>query len=125
MEAGSIDGNTSGTFTPTGSDYGTLSASAVFASTWNAATAYYDLGTSGNGVSVTFTYQGAEGGGGVAAGLRWDNSTQEGDFAFIDTSSTPPVIKLYETTAGWSSGTSATSSRADVNLREQLHAYDL
>ena len=110
MEAGNIDGNTSGTFTLSGSDTGKLSASAVFASTWNAATAYYDLGTSNNGVSVTFTYQGAEGGGGVAAGLRWNNSTQEGDFAFIDTSSTPPVIKLYETTAGWSSGTSATSS---------------
>jgi len=40
IEAGSIDGNTSGTFTLTGSDYGTLSTSVVFASTWNAATAY-------------------------------------------------------------------------------------
>ena len=110
MESGSIDGHTSGTFTLTGSDTGTLSASIFFAGTWKAATAYYDLGTTNNFVSVTFTYQGPEGGGGVAAGLRWDDSAQEGDFAFIDTSSTPPVIQLYETTAGWSTGTSASSS---------------
>ena len=112
MESGSIDGHTSGTFTLAGNDTGTLSTSVFIASTWKAATAYYDHGTSNNGVAVTFTYAGAEGGGGVAAGLRWNNSTQEGDFAFINTNSSPPVIELYETTAGWSSGSSATSSAA-------------
>ena len=124
MEAGSIDGNTSGSFTPTGSDYGTLSASTFFASTWNAATAYYDLGTSNNGVSVTFTYQGAEGGGGVAAGLRWDNSAQEGDFAFLDQFD-PAGHQTLRDDGRLDSVHWPPVPRADVNLREHLHANDL
>lgn len=49
---------------------GTLSSSVIYAGTWYAATAYQDLGTTKNTVAATFTYQGAEGGGGVAVGLR-------------------------------------------------------
>ena len=73
-------------------------------------TAYRNLGTSNNTVAATFTYQGAEGAGGVAVGLRWNDSTQAGDLAFINTNASPPVIALRELTAGWISGTSSNSS---------------
>jgi hypothetical protein len=42
--------------------------------------------------------------------LRWNDSSQEGDFAYINTNTTPPVIGLKELTSGWSSGTSSSSS---------------
>ena len=109
IEFGTIDGTSSGTFGLTGSDTGTTSSSAVYAGTLAAATAYQDLGTSNNTVPVTFTYEGPEGGGGAAVGLRWDDSSQEGDFAYVNTGSTPPVIVLSELTAGWAAGTSANS----------------
>ena len=86
------------------------SATAVYASTWYAATAYQNLGTSNNTVAATFTYQGAEGNGGVAVERRWNDSSQEGDFAFVNTGATPPVIALQELTGGWTAGTSANSS---------------
>ena len=112
MGPGVIDGNVSpATFYTTGSDTGVLSSSTVYMSgTLYGATAYYDVSATGNTVWVDFTYQGAEGGGGVAVGLRWNNSTQDGDFAYIDTNSSPPVIRLCEMTTGWTSGTTAASS---------------
>lgn len=110
MGYGTIDGSTSGTITLIGKDRGRSSSSAVYGGTWTAATCYRNLGTSNNTVAVTFTYQGAEGGGGAAVGLRWNHSSQLGDFAFINTNASPPVIALRELTSGWTSGTSATSS---------------
>jgi hypothetical protein len=68
MEFGTIDGAASGALALTGADTGKTSASAVYAGTWYAATAYQNLGTSQNSISATFTHQGAEGGGGVAVG---------------------------------------------------------
>lgn len=41
--------------------------------------------------------------------MRWDDSSQLGDFAYINTASTPPVIVLQELTTGWAAGTAATS----------------
>src|SRR5262249_20168639 len=98
MEYGTIDGVTSSTLNLSGKQRGMASASAVYASSLAGATAYHNLGTSNNTTAVTFTYQGPEGGGGVAAGLRWSDSSQEGDFAYIDTNATPPVIQLQELT---------------------------
>lgn len=110
MGAGTIDGATSGTITLIGKDRGRSSSSTVYGGTWTGATCYRNLGTNNNTVAVTFTYQGAEGGGGAACGLRWSNSSQQGDFAFINTNASPPVIALRELTSGWTSGTSAASS---------------
>ena len=58
MEYGTVDGISSGNFALTGNDTGTLSSSAPYKGTWNAATAYQNLGTSNNTISATFTYQG-------------------------------------------------------------------
>jgi Chitobiase/beta-hexosaminidase C-terminal domain len=110
MEAGAINGFTSGTFGPTGNDTGQTSSTKVYASsTLYGATAYMDVSATGNTVFVGFVYQGPEGGGGVAAGLRWSDSSHVGDLAYVDTSSTP-VIRLLEMTSGWASGASASSS---------------
>ena len=72
----------------------------IFNSTLSAATAYQDIGTSNNTVSVTFKYQGAEGNGGVAVGLRWNDSAQAGELAYINTTSTPRVA-LWELSGSW------------------------
>ena len=97
MELGNIAGYVPPeTFTPGGAMVGTLSASAVYVvyvgATYCGATAYQDLGTTGNSSSVTFTYQGSEAAGGATAGVRWNDATQEGIFAFIDSSG--PTLNL-------------------------------
>ncbi len=101
MEQGDINGNVPpDTFTPGGAMVGTLSASAVYVGgTYYGATAYQDHGTSGTTSSVTFNYQGTEAAGGVTTGVRWDDSAQEGIFAFIDSSG--PTLKIYEMSSGW------------------------
>ncbi len=91
--AGTVNGSTT-TLPLAGTYTGKLSASAVYGSTLYAATAFQDLGTVNNTQAATFTYGGAEGGGGVAVGTRWSDLGQEGDFAYVDTNSTPPVIRL-------------------------------
>jgi hypothetical protein len=111
MAQGTINGATPPAILPTSSSYsGTLSASVAYASTWYAATAFLEVGTNNITQAITFTYQGAEGGGGPAVGLRWSQAGQQGNFAFINTNASPPVIALRELTSGWTSGTSATSS---------------
>ncbi len=110
MEFGTIDSNTSGNFALTGSNTGTLSASAIFDASLCAATAFQNIGTSNNTVSVTFTFHGSEGGGGVAVGLRWNHSSQEGDLAYIDTSGSHPILKLWDMSSGWSLAGSADTS---------------
>jgi hypothetical protein len=101
MEQGNIDGYTpTATFTPAGVMTGILGASAVYSSgTFYGATAWQDLGTTGNTSTVTFTYQGTEASGGAAAGVRWNDSAQQGIFAYIDSSG--PTLKLYEMSSGW------------------------
>jgi len=101
MELGSIAGHVPpNTFTPGGAMVGTLSASAAYVGgTYDGATAYTDLGTTGNTSSVTFTYQGSEAAWGAAVGVRWNDSAQQGIFAFIDSSG--PTLKIYEMSSGW------------------------
>ena len=92
-------------------DYrGTLSATTALAGTLYAATASQDLGSSNNTQSVAFTYEGPEAGGGIAAGLRWSDLGQQGDFAFVNTGASPPVIKLIEMLNAWGSSSTASSS---------------
>ncbi len=55
-------------------------------------------------------------GGGVAVGVRWSHSSQDGDFAFINTNATPPVMELHELTSGWTAGQSVASSSLNLTV---------
>ena len=114
MEVGTINGSAPPATLALASTYAGILSSSTFYGPLYAATAYQDLGTINNTQSTTFTYQGAEGGGGVAVGTRWSDSGQQGDFAYVDTNSAPPVIRLYEMLGGWVLGSPTTSSSLSI-----------
>lgn len=108
---GVINGTGAGGALATAGSYsGTLSSSVSYAGSLFASAASQNLGSTSNAQSITFTYQGPEAGGGVAAGTRWSDLGQQGDLAFVNTSAMPPTITLIDMPGGWASGASNNSS---------------
>lgn len=110
MQRGSIDGVLPpATFAPAAPMVGTLASTAAYlGATVYDASATRDLGTTANTSTVSFTYMGAEVSGGVSVGVRWNESSQQGIFAYIDSSG--PSVKIYEMSSGWVSVQTASAT---------------